>query len=60
MTRPHGWRESVGLLTSERRRARVGGDDSCAHPRERLTYLGQTSATGFFQCAVCDGVVIEW
>jgi hypothetical protein len=45
---------------SEQRRAQVGGDGGCDHPRERLTYLGQMSATAFFQCGGCDGVVIEW
>jgi hypothetical protein len=41
-------------------RARVGGDGTCTHPPDARSYLGHMGTAGFYECADCGGVIIEW
>lgn len=52
--------ESDERDADEASRARIGGTDGCEHPRDARIYLGQMTTAAFFQCTVCDGVIVEW
>jgi hypothetical protein len=40
--------------------ARIGGTETCDHPTDARSHLGHMGTAGFYECANCGGVIIEW
>jgi hypothetical protein len=40
--------------------ARIGGTETCDHPPDARSHLGHMGTAGFYECANCGGVIIEW
>ena len=37
----------------------IGADGSCDHPSECREYLGHYGAAAFYQCEVCEAVIVH-
>ncbi len=46
--------------TGTRKTYRIGRGVECVHPREHRLYLGHQGEGAYFQCKLCESVVVSY